>query len=141
MLSGGPTVPASGEYAAYGGAGDDTISGIATNGGAVDVDGGPGDDSISTRGLIGTGSLRGGLGADTFSIGPGSLFATIDGGPGPDVITAVAPNGFIGPTVLGGFGGDTINALAASSIDCGPGRDSYVVYEGQAAANCESPLG
>jgi hypothetical protein len=62
---------------------------------------------------------------------------TISGGPGPDVITG---NGAIGGPVFGGFGNDTIDLPGATSIDCGFGRDSYGVYEGQTATRCERPL-
>ena len=48
--------------------------------------------------------------------------------------------GTIRPTVFGGFGNDTIDLPGATSIDCGFGRDSYGVYEGQTATRCERPL-
>jgi hypothetical protein len=134
-------VPSGGEYEVDGGLGDDTIDKISTNGDPVDVDGGPGDDTISTFATVGTGALRGGLGADTITV-TSFVFATIDGGPGPDVIKGVANNGsapFIAQTIFGGFGRDTIDGLGASAIDCGPGVDSYVVYDGQTATSCELP--
>jgi hypothetical protein len=125
-----------GGYTAHGGLGDDTIDRIATNGDPIDVDGGFGDDTVSTQGTVGIGSIRGGFGADRFMI-EGQVFATIDGGPGPDVITG---NGLVTETVLGGFGKDTIDLPAASSIDCGFGRDFFGVYEGQTVTRCEKPL-
>lgn len=142
VLSGGAVVPTSSPYTVDGGPGDDVIDRVATNGDPVDIDGGPGDDTVSTSGTVGSGSMRGGLGADTFII-RGQVFATIDGGPGPDTITGVETNGrppTIGQTILGGFGRDTIDGLGASSIDCGPGLDSYVVYDGQTTTGCETPL-
>ena len=123
-------------YTARGGPGDDTINRVATNGDPIDVDGGFGDDTVSTIGTVGLGSIRGGFGADHLTIG-GTAFGSIDGGPGPDVITG---NGLIAGPVFGGFGNDTINLPGATSIDCGFGRDSYVVYEGQTATRCENPL-
>jgi hypothetical protein len=141
VLSGGATVPSAGEYEVDGGFGDDTIDRVSTNGDPVDVEGGPGDDTISTIGTVGSGALRGGFGSDRISV-TGFVFATIDGGPGPDVIKGVANNGsppFIAQTIFGGFGRDTIDGLGASAIDCGPGVDSYVVYDGQTATSCELP--
>lgn len=125
-----------GGYAAYGGPGDDTIGGITTNGDPVDVDGGFGDDTLATTGTFTTGSIRGGFGADHFKL-EGRMALTIDGGPGPDVITG---NGLLAGPVFGGFGNDTIDLPGATSIDCGFGRDSYGVYEGQTATRCERPL-
>jgi len=139
VLAGGPAVPSDGSYSVSGDAGADSIVGLATNGGAVDIDGGPGDDRVSTTGLIGEGSVRGGPGDDTFTIGAG-VFATIDGGAGRDTITTLNPGAFIVPTVLGGRGDDTIDAAGASSIDCGQGLDRYRVYDGQASSRCEVPL-
>jgi hypothetical protein len=142
VLTGGAEVPSTGAYEAHGGPGDDVIDEVSTNGGPVDVDGGFGDDTLSTTGTVGPGSVRGGPGADTLTIS-GFVSATIDGGSGPDVIKGVALNGrdpVIGPTILGGFGRDTIDGLGAASIDCGPGLDSFVVYAGQTATGCETPL-
>ena len=123
-------------YAAYGGPGDDTIDRVATNGDPVDIDGGFGDDTVSTIALVGSGSIRGGFGADRLTLA-GFTFATIEGGPGPDVITGA---GTVLAPVFGGFGNDTIDLPGATSIDCGFGRDSYGVYEGQTVTRCERPL-
>lgn len=43
-------------------------------------------------------------------------------------------------TVFGGLGNDTIDLAGAPSIDCGPGRDSWVPYLGQTTVRCEIPL-
>ena len=123
-------------YAAYGGPGDDTIDKLSTNGDPIDVDGGSGDDTISTIALVGSGSIRGGFGADHVTLA-GFTFATTEGGPGRDVITGA---GTILAPVFGGLGNDTIDLPGATSIDCGFGRDSYGVYEGQTATRCERPL-
>jgi hypothetical protein len=123
-------------YTAHGGRGDDTIERVATNGDPVDIDGGFGNDTISTTGTVGLGSIRGGFGADRLTIGA-AVFGSVDGGPGPDAITG---NGAIAGPVFGGFGKDTIDLPHATSIDCGFGRDSYGVYEGQTATRCEIPL-
>lgn len=123
-------------YTARGGPGDDTIDRVATNGDPIDVDGGFGDDTVSTSGTVGLGSIRGGFGSDRLTIG-GPAFGSIEGGPGPDVITG---DGEITGPVFGGSGNDIIDLPHATSIDCGFGRDSYGVYEGQTATRCERPL-
>ncbi|HEX5926527.1 MAG TPA: hypothetical protein VFY45_22040 [Baekduia sp.] len=123
-------------YRARGGPGNDTIDRVATNGDPIDVSGGVGNDTVSTIGTVGLGSIRGGFGSDRLTIG-GTAFGSIDGGPGPDVITG---NGAIAGPVFGGFGNDTIDLPRAASIDCGFGRDSFGVYEGQTATRCERPL-
>jgi hypothetical protein len=125
-----------GGYTARGGPGDDTIDRVATNGDPIAVSGGFGDDTVSTIGTVGLGSIRGGFGADRLTIG-GTAFGSIEGGPGPDVITG---KGAIAGPVFGGFGNDTIDLPGATSIDCGFGRDSFGVYEGQTATRCEQPL-
>jgi hypothetical protein len=124
-------------YVANGGPGDDTIDKLDTNSGPIDVDGNSGDDIISTTGTVGAGSIRGGFGADRITLAGRFTFATVDGGPGRDVITGAST---VLPTVFGGFGNDTIDLPGAASIDCGFGRDSFGVYEGQTATRCERPL-
>ncbi|HEX5925945.1 MAG TPA: hypothetical protein VFY45_19100 [Baekduia sp.] len=140
LLSGGATVPTGSAYTVNGGPGDDTIDRINTNGDPIDINGGLGNDTISTNGTVVSGTVRGGLGADSITLGGdehASVAATVDGGPGPDVIEGGA---HIVKPVFGGFGNDNINLPGASSIDCGFGHDSYGVYEGQTATHCEKPL-
>ena len=57
-------------------------------------------------GLFVSGSIRGGFGADQFMLDRSSAFATIEGGPGRDVITG---NGPLSAPVFGGLGNDTID--------------------------------
>jgi Ca2+-binding RTX toxin-like protein len=125
------------------GDGDDSVSGPV-----ADVDGGPGNDTMSYAGrkegmtvslqqplagedqLSAIESLRGGFGNDqlTGDAGPN----TLDGGPGRDFLA-----GGEGPDVLaggagadaldGGAGNDQLDAgedEARNSVGCGPGRDS-----------------
>jgi hypothetical protein len=127
-------------YTVKGGPGDDKIEGIKTNADPIDINGGLGNDTISTSGTFVGGTVRGGFGTDTITLGGDAndiVAATVEGGPGPDVITGGAK--IVGP-VFGGFGNDYIDLPRASSIDCGFGRDSYGVYEGQTATRCERPL-
>jgi hypothetical protein len=140
VLSGGAMVPTDSAYTVNGGPGDDTIDRINTNGDPIDISGGLGNDIISTNGTFVGGTVRGGLGADSITLGGdehASVAATVDGGPGPDVINGGA---HIVQPVFGGFGNDNINLPGASSIDCGFGHDSYVPYVGQTTVRCEIPL-
>ena len=119
--------------------GDDTIDRVNTNGDPIDINGGLGNDTISTSGTFvgGCGARRtrrrprSSSGAAPFSF----VAATVDGGLGPDVITGSAQ---ILGTVFGGLGNDTMRpGRRRPSIDCGLGRDSYVPYAGQTAVRCE----
>jgi Ca2+-binding RTX toxin-like protein len=108
--------PPAGFSAAYGGAGDDTVSAS-----------GPTDMSL----------IDGGFGADTISTATFSEVAAIHGGWGADTITAVDGTS----QILGGFGADVIDGGGdGDTIDCGPGLDQYVQYPGDTVAGCEIAL-
>lgn len=105
--------PPAGFSAAYGGAGDDTISASGPTDMSL-IDGGVGDDTVSTATFSAVATIRGGLGADTIT--------AIDG-------TSV---------ILGGLGADVIDGGGDSdTINCGLGLDQYVVYAGDAVSGCE----
>ena len=78
------------------------------------IDGGVGDDTISTGTFAHVDEIGGGAGADTITEVDGT--SQISGGLGADVID-------------GGGEGDTIN--------CGLGLDRYVLYPGDAVGGCE----
>ena len=46
----------------------------------------------------------------------------------------------IAAPVFSGLGNDAIDLPGATSMDCGFGRDSSGVYEGQTATRCKKPL-
>lgn len=93
-----------------GGAGDDTIAGVAV---ADRVSGGAGADYVMTRG--GADSVDGDDGADTVSGGDGS--DTLSGGLGADIL-----NGDFGDDLLsGGEGDDVVRGLYGSDTVSGDG--------------------
>jgi Ca2+-binding RTX toxin-like protein len=108
--------PPAGFSAAYGGAGDDTISASGPTDMSL-IDGGFGDDAISTGTFSEVAVIRGGSGADEIAAVDGT--SEIFGGFGPDVID-------------GGGDGDTIN--------CGLGPDQYVQHPGDTVSGCEIAL-
>ncbi|MBD2335973.1 S8 family serine peptidase [Calothrix sp. FACHB-156] len=90
---------------AYGGSGNDTISGNADNN---TIYGGAGDDSLS--GASGNDTIYGNDGNDS-----------IDGGNGDDVLNSENGN----DTITGGAGNDTANGGAGNDrINSGPGNDN-----------------
>ena len=82
------------------------------------IDGGFGDDTITTSGFAVVSVLNGGFGRDAITARPDHA-EQIRGGGGSDVID-------------GGGGAD--------SIDCGFGFDRYAVYDGDTATSCELPF-
>ncbi|HEX6619966.1 MAG TPA: hypothetical protein VF024_09930 [Solirubrobacteraceae bacterium] len=112
-----------GHIAVDGGAGDDTIGDFPQSG--ADVDGGLGDDTITVRPNFGGAvDVHGGLGRDSITATAAS--GTVDGGVGDDDI---ALTNFVNPAVsaaYGGLGDDTITADQATNmglIDGGLGDD------------------
>jgi Ca2+-binding RTX toxin-like protein len=112
-----------GHIAIDGGAGNDTISDSPQSG--ADVDGGLGDDAITVRPNFGGAvDVHGGLGRDSITATAAS--GSVDGGPGEDVITLT---NFVNPAVSaahGGLGDDTITADQGTNmglIDGGLGDD------------------
>jgi Ca2+-binding RTX toxin-like protein len=112
-----------GHIAIDGGAGNDTISDSPQSG--ANVDGGLGDDTITVHPNFGGAvDVHGGLGRD--SITAVSASGTVDGGLGDDDI---ALTNFVNPTVsaaYGGLGDDTITADQGTNmglIDGGLGDD------------------
>jgi Ca2+-binding RTX toxin-like protein len=112
-----------GHVAVDGGAGNDTISDSPQSG--ADVDGGLGDDTITVHPNFGGAvDVHGGLGRD--SITAISASGTVDGGLGDDDITLTT---FVKPAVSAAYGGqgdDTITATQATDmglIDGGLGDD------------------
>ncbi|MBD2167293.1 S8 family serine peptidase [Calothrix membranacea FACHB-236] len=92
---------------AYGGSGNDTISGNADNN---TIYGGAGDDSLS--GASGNDTIYGNDGNDS-----------IDGGDGDDVLNSDNGN----DTITGGAGNDTANGGAGNDrINGGPGNDNLI---------------
>jgi Ca2+-binding RTX toxin-like protein len=108
--------PPGGFSAAYGGAGDDTISATGPTDMSL-IDGGFGDDAISTATFSQVAEIRGGSGGDEIAAVDGT--SQILGGLGADVID-------------GGGDGDTIN--------CGLGQDQYAQHAGDTVAGCEIAL-
>jgi Ca2+-binding RTX toxin-like protein len=112
-----------GRVAIDGEAGNDTIDDAPQSG--ADVDGGPGDDTVTVHPNFGGGvDVHGGLGRDT--IAAFSASGTVAGDLGDDQITLT---NFVNPAVsaaYGGLGDDTITADKATSmglIDGGLGDD------------------
>jgi len=80
------------------------------------------------------GLIDGGLGDDRISTGPLALVAQLTGGYGDDRI--VSQNGT--STISGGFGRDFIDGHdEGDTIDCGAGLDRFVQYAGDTVSNCE----
>jgi len=138
----------------YGGIGNDTIHGgdnddfIYGELGSDSLFGDAGNDTIVDN-YGATGSMDGGSGDDTLTLGFGGTAYTLTGGDGEDVITASAFSGTVtvdggndddeihfsgggsnlAATVLGGGGNDLIDVLGTSSVtvDAGAGNDIVVV--------------
>lgn len=146
------------------GAGEDSVllgrgEGTLGTGCAASIDGGAGDDDITTWSF---GEVLGGGGADTIrgngtNLGrPGQAFV-YDGGAGPDHIvdrtlsfpffagaTPVRIRGGLGPDVIDGGGAPLFDSSEPGTgipddIDCGPGRDVAAVYPGDLRVGCEAP--
>jgi Ca2+-binding RTX toxin-like protein len=78
--------------------------------------------------------IDGGLGDDRISTGPLAVVAQLTGGLGDDRI--VSQHGT--STITGGFGRDFIDGGdEGDTIDCGVGIDRYVKYAGDTVSNCE----
>ena len=104
-----------------------------------------GSDTIIADGGTSVGLLDGGDGNDRLSTDEFATAATLDGGAGKDLITTrnLAVGGpFPYPAqILGGAGPDTIDGGGAGdTLDCGPDVDHYKVYVGDVVAGCEIPI-
>ena len=139
-LGGNDTVSSynGGSDTVLGGAGDDVLGGIGK------LDGGIGNDSLSTySGLASASTLLGGDGNDTitnYSWFWGAHFDVLDGGNGDDYIEGAgtvsggAGNDFLiahGGLFSGGAGNDGILIFDTSNVDGGTGNDtisSYTLY-------------
>ncbi len=114
----------------YGGAGNDTLSGLAGDDvlggrdGNDSLDGGDGDDFLV--GYLGNDTLIGGAGRDQIIESNGVNL--LDGGAGDDILWA---SGALA-TVIGGDGDDLIDVLAemGSVVDAGAGDDVVMVSRG-----------
>jgi Ca2+-binding RTX toxin-like protein len=143
VASGAPalarTIPCAANSTCLGTKKADTITGPAANildgkagndrlysGGASDVIGGPGHDTLIAVGTYEQDGNRGG-------------YNKLSGGPGNDTISAPAGLGY--NEILGGPGNDVIAARngAPDDIDCGPGKDT-VRFDAalDTIANCEA---
>jgi Ca2+-binding RTX toxin-like protein len=104
--------------------------------------GGVGSDEIVAIGGTSIGLIDGGDGNDRLSTDEFATAATLDGGAGKDLITTknLAGGGpFPYPAqILGGAGPDKIDGGGAGdSLDCGPDIDRYKVYVGDVVTGCE----
>jgi Ca2+-binding RTX toxin-like protein len=98
------------------------------SGGASDVIGGPGNDTLTAVGAYDDGTNTGG-------------FNNLNGGPGNDKINAPAGLGY--NDITGDSGNDVINAKngAPDTIDCGSGKDKVSFDPAlDTIVNCESQL-
>jgi RTX calcium-binding nonapeptide repeat (4 copies) len=154
-----------GAWRGTGGAGDDFLSNTSEAGPST-LDGGPGDDGLSSGGA---GSVaHGGPGNDRLYEGQGAdnttavLYgdegddrlegeyggATLDGGAGNDQLANVysnVPNPLLpwpGNTFLGGPGNDTVTVKdnVADRVDCGADLDSIAHDAIDTFVNCETDL-
>jgi Ca2+-binding RTX toxin-like protein len=108
-----------------GGVGDDTLDGA---GGNDDLDGGDGDDALiggdgddALNGGAGSDALQGGSGTDTLIGGAGN--DSLDGGSGNDALTGGAG----GDTLTGGRGDDTLDGGSGADILLGGvGKDNLI---------------
>ena len=99
--------------------------------------GGAGADTITADGGTGMSLIDGGLGDDTISTGALAQVARFVGGPGADSITSL--NGT--SQIAGGLGADVIDGGGdGDTIDCGLGLDRFVSYPGDTVAGCEIAL-
>jgi Ca2+-binding RTX toxin-like protein len=101
--------------------------------------GGAGNDTISASGPTDMSLIDGGFGADTISTATFSHVAVMRGGWGNDAITAVDGTS----QILGGLGADVVDAGGdgdGDTINCGLGLDQYVDYPGDTVASCEIAL-
>jgi len=104
--------------------------------------GGVGSDEIVAIGGTSIGLIDGGDGNDRLSTDEFATAATLDGGAGKDLITTKNLAGgspFPYPAqILGGAGPDKIDGGGAGdSLDCGPDIDRYKVYIGDVVTGCE----
>jgi hypothetical protein len=104
--------------------------------------GGVGSDEIVAIGGTSIGLIDGGDGNDRLSTDEFATAATLDGGAGKDLITTKNLAGgspFPYPAqILGGAGPDKIDGGGAGdSLDCGPDIDRYKVYVGDVVTGCE----
>jgi Ca2+-binding RTX toxin-like protein len=132
LVTGTVTVTSVDAIDVTGGAGDDTISVVATGGYATNIDGGAGNDTITGAGSTAGLTITGGDGNDTIT--GGAAIDVIDGGAGNDTITGGAG----ADQLSGGDGSDTFIWSPGDGSDVvvggSDGTDS-LVFNGNASAN------
>ena len=136
VLTNGSTVP----VFAYGGPGNDVLTGGAANEGLFGDDG---NDVIN--GNAGSDFINGGTGNDVINGGAGD--DRIDDPEGNDTISGGSGNDTIQEnngtdTINGDSGNDTIYSLDQTNdvISCGSGTDSYGLDPGDTRSGCETSL-
>lgn len=156
LLEGGPGGYHQGNGYLYGGAGNDTLNGgVTMDGGdgndlltstvsAIRIDGGQGADTISGSGGAGYNNLTvdAGLGSDSVDVYSGNNSLFLYGGEGDDTLTGGAS---INVLIDAGEGNDrvssTVQTVGSSSISGGDGNDTISCYANHGTAHVDGGSG